>query len=596
MSTDTSNEAGLGKRIVYGLVVALLLSSVSGAAMVNGVDRTALDSKYVADTLESENVYAGITDEYRTNIVENVSRAVNQDLPAGVEVVNFDPRRAANETITQEYVSSQMRGVITDLYAYVRDETDELMLPIDLEPVRENLRGVFGTEQIFVEVETLIKELVGTVEAGSVTVSGEDIASFSESEERYQRTRTQIRVDIVFSVFRAEQPDALLASVIDGYDPREYSEQERQTEIDTREDAIREVLRTRVRDSDQLPEQVRTAFETAEEQIRDRIRSETQTVPRADQLSGPAEQLGMTVVDGLVGEVNYREYQSQLEQNEQALEAAIVSAIDSEIQSTGPENVDFAENITSQQQNTLDTATQAIRVISFLWWLLPVLTLLLVGVLYALTRDGHQTGSTTGKSFIFAGLVGVLVGFVLNPVVQDVIQRRVIDGQQNDAAAVADAVLAVVDGTLRQMGLFFAVVLMIGVVLFQLVAIDRRGTLDPLREALGHEPHDSTTRGADQTAKPGPDSSDTGQAVGDPSIEAEQTPDETEAAPGQSQANEPDPEADITKRHPAKAEDHNNRDGDDVTSGDAADETGFLNDNRSDGTDTSEQSGSDNES
>jgi hypothetical protein len=86
---------------------------------------------------------------------------------------------------------------------------------------------------------------------------------------------------------------------------------------------------------------------------------------------------------------------------------------------------------------------------------------------------------------VTVGAFGVLVGYVVNPLLRSFLEGQATPKGEAEPSGLAQGGLAVVDGTLSQIGLIAALVLVIGLGLFGLVAADRRRKLDGVRDALG---------------------------------------------------------------------------------------------------------------
>jgi xanthosine utilization system XapX-like protein len=467
-----------------------------------GLDRTAFDDEFVVETLEDEDSYAGLTEEFQSEVSENLSQAVGEGLPPGITIANFDANRTAAESITESYIEAEFGDAVTGLYAFVHGETETLVMEIDLAQVRERLQGAFETDQVAVDTPVFVAELAPA--DTPLPTDTETVAALSESQESYEAVRQQLRVDVAFRGVRREDPDRLLDAVIDNYDPEEYTAEEKQQEIDAHEDAIRSYLESELQTDEQLAARVGQRLEEIGEQTRTDIEREVRSIDQPSSVTNAGANLGTTVVDGLISDMTYTEYTTQLENSEETLQTAVAAAIDSEIESSVPENLDLAEGLGGEDGDDLDAVVLVFSLGGLAVWVLPLATIVLVGVVYWLTRDPHRTAAATGKTFATVGAFGVLVGYVVNPLLRSFLEGQAAPEGDTEPSGLAQGGLAVVDGTLSQIGLIAALVLVFGLVLFGLVAADRCRKLDGVRDALGLRSY-VKQRGETDTAAAGDD-------------------------------------------------------------------------------------------
>ena len=184
-----------------------------------------------------------------------------------------------------------------------------------------------------------------------------------------------------------------------------------------------------------------------------------------------------TVLDGLTGEMRYDEYTEQIAADERAIKTAIADFVLQEVS-----DEQSLTDGTDSAESDLEPIRLTAGIVVLLSWLLPVLAVVLVAGLYLVTKSLDSTAMLASVTLIVAGLLGTAVGYVIGPVIAESTEPS---GGGSDP--IVAGLTAVVDGTLATIGRQSAVTLLAGVVLFAVVAADRRGLFDGLRTRLGQE-------------------------------------------------------------------------------------------------------------
>jgi hypothetical protein len=194
-----------------------------------------------------------------------------------------------------------------------------------------------------------------------------------------------------------------------------------------------------------------------------------------------------TVLDGLTGEITYEEYVDQLATNEQRIKEELAASAVADVQDQGPAfgEDDDPEAAFAPFQRAIQWGTTAT-------WLLPLLSVGLVGLGYAVSRSKEQTASMTAGALLLAGITGILVGWVVRPVFIDRLRP-----EEGDPGPLFDGLVGVVDGTLGTIGQQSVILVLAGVVVFAVIFADRQGKLLPVREQLGMGPRAEVTGAAE---------------------------------------------------------------------------------------------------
>mgnify|MGYP000302966946 CR=1 FL=1 len=190
-----------------------------------------------------------------------------------------------------------------------------------------------------------------------------------------------------------------------------------------------------------------------------------------------------TVLDGLTGEISYEEYVDQVASNEQRIKEELAASAVADVQDQGPA---FGED--EDPEAAFAPFARGIQWGTTATWLLPLTSVGLVGLGYAISRSKEQTASMTAGALLLAGIVGALVGWAVRPVFIDRLRP-----EQGDPGPLFDGLVGVVDGTLQTIGQQSVVLVLAGGLLFAGIVADRRGMLLPVREQLGMGPKAEVT-------------------------------------------------------------------------------------------------------
>lgn len=232
---------------------------------------------------------------------------------------------------------------------------------------------------------------------------------------------------------------------------------------------------------------------TLPESEEERIRNDLETSVREefgdqpDPLTESVLSLYMTVFDGLTGELTYETYTDQVAADEQRVKTELAAAAVAELPDEEPV---FAEEDDPEAQ--FAPFRTAVSWATTLSWLLPLLGVVLVGLVYGVSRSVDQTAAVTAGALFWAGLLWVVFGlFLRGPLLAAVTP----DGDPGNP--LATGLLAVLEGTLETIGTQSVLLAVAGVVLYALVAADRRGKLDDLRARAGYAPRHEPSGGGD---------------------------------------------------------------------------------------------------
>lgn len=140
------------------------------------------------------------------------------------------------------------------------------------------------------------------------------------------------------------------------------------------------------------------------------------------------------------------------------------------------------QNITSggTPPGEIETAAASSGIFDILVWLLPALAVVLVGLLYYLTRSAYRTGEAAGAAFIAAGLLGLLGSFGGGPVARSLTEGR-LTLENPEFASLSDGVVAMVGDLFELITLQSGIILALGLVVLAVVYVSEHGYFDSLR-------------------------------------------------------------------------------------------------------------------
>lgn len=135
--------------------------------------------------------------------------------------------------------------------------------------------------------------------------------------------------------------------------------------------------------------------------------------------------------------------------------------------------------------NELDGARSGAGAVGLLSLVLPLLSLLLVGgIFYFSRRSPRHTGQYAGTAFVIAGVLGLLVGYGVGPIVSGSVESA-FDVSGDEVEALADGVVAVVDSMFSTVATQSWILTLLGVAAIGVVYAEENGYIDDLRNTVG---------------------------------------------------------------------------------------------------------------
>lgn len=385
----------VGLVVVAGLLTTTLFAS-------NGVvlaQRTALDADYVTGSLADAGAY---------------ERAHEELFDAGAfgSADSGAPRAAAVEigrsAVTPTYVENQTTANAERLYAYLHGDRDDLVLELDLRPVKARAAVAIGDYVRDASARDLLAETNASVASvPGTSVSTAALLSMGDNRSRYRAVRERVRRDVreravetaANRTYGSLSNDERLALVVHDYDPDDYSDAEKRDLVAERERGIRAALRERVR---------RERGDELDRRVDERLDGVAANASRAaaadDPVANASVALVRTYVAGVAGDRSYETFRADLDGRRAALASAVEARATARLQEAVPDTLDLTAELDASAAATFETLRTAVGVLDALGVVLPLLSLSLAGLLVWLAGSVARGALWVGVSSLFAGL------------------------------------------------------------------------------------------------------------------------------------------------------------------------------------------------
>ncbi len=185
-------------RVLFTPVLFVLLcASFASCIAVEIIDRHLLEADFYLEALDENDAYSRVLDEFLME-VEQADTA--EDLAAGTEVSREELRDLVGEVVPPEWIQEQFETNLGALLAYLRKDTDELILLLEVGPILDRIQPAvsgFAVERI-----------------AEMTI--EQVRSFDEFEDRLDTAMDQIAAGDKLVVLPAyEMTEAEVQQAID---------------------------------------------------------------------------------------------------------------------------------------------------------------------------------------------------------------------------------------------------------------------------------------------------------------------------------------------------------------------------------------------
>ena len=465
------------RAVGIGFLAVLLTVNLVVANAAVATERTALNPTFVKNSLEEEGAYeAG-----QAMIVDAASEQVSSvglidELPISVE-------DAVTRVVTPEYLQTQVESNVDSTLAFLHGNAENPELVVDLVPIKEGVGTVVEDtieDMTMSELIGLLGEQSGSdleVSAQGVTLNVSVIGEMAESESAYREAREEFRADIRERVideianetYETRSNDKLLALVIDGYDPDDYSESEKEAMVEDREDEIKSELEDEIvekrgaRIDREIDQQLSEITDTLESETANAVGGDGEMAGNAT-ITEPAVDMLLVGVRGLTTDMTYEEYRDGIEQSKSDLAENTSAFVVASMSEQVPDRLDLMAEADPSARDSLDRAQRAVILFDYASIGLTLLALVMIGLLYLVSRSYVATSFASGASLLVAGIVGFIAAGQVPKLVENALQSP---GPAELDPAI-DVVLGILDrvfGTLGAQSLALAALGVVGIAL-----------------------------------------------------------------------------------------------------------------------------------
>jgi len=461
--------------LAFVVVVLITTSLVVGNAVV-AVDRTAANEEFVTSTLEEEDTYTTVQSIASE---EAAARIENVDLPAPV---TNDTRADINDTLERAYLKSQTEANIGRVFAYLEGERDRLNVSVNLAPLKENFTTLIENRIANASRGELL-DIVAENDDLSTEVAGEEIslketiANMSENETLYNRERSRVRERAITRAVNESydtavedgEYDPLLALVIEDYDPRNRTEEEKATEVEDREPEIKAELEAEARaggDVVDVDEQLREINAQAKESANATVEGSLSRTEFESAL-GPATTMAALTIDGLTTNQSYAEYDDGMSAAQADLAANISTTVRNRLDDEVEDRFDLLRNdrISDSERAEIRSAAEDARDgygnFDLIVLLFPLVLIVLIGVLYLITRSFPTTAVLSGIPALLVGGVTYAVASAAPDEIEPEIRSELAGSEGPEG--VIDPILGVTEQVLAVVSTQSLVIAVVGV-------------------------------------------------------------------------------------------------------------------------------------
>jgi hypothetical protein len=532
-----------GRKFALLVVAILLVTTVGAANVVMTAEKTALNAEFVDQSLTEEDGYSqlrSVTVDAIDEEVQNASPTESDRIPGSLSE-RINTTAIVREAVTEEYVRNQSQANLYRLYDYLHGERASPDLRVDLVPLKASLADAVGDEVGSVDLSTLVDEYAPSTESVPIEISGNRFSRMRASESGYQEVRRAFRDEVravLFERLRSEEPGLLLEAV--GINPNQYSsDAERRQAVDDNEAEIRQRIRELTRQGANNDIKQRFDRELAEraDDAKDRVRQETRerTGEFSPNVTQAAIDIQVAVIDGLATDTSYQEFSTRIDSAEQTLINEASRLARQQINEEVPDNISAAEQLSPSDREQLTTLSNRVQQVDSVNGALPIVALVLVALLYLVSRSLETTALTTGLALGGVGGASYAGATLAQSPVEDVIREQ-ISGE--DVQAIQELAIGLVGQTLGVLQSQSLLLLVAGVVLVALAIASRLGAFAGLRERVGGQESGAgagTAAGHDHSAQPSDGQQGQPPAGGTDSFEGPGRPPRTDQqGPGQS--------------------------------------------------------------
>jgi len=406
----------LVRKFTVVVVTLLLASTLVTGNLLAAAHLTVLDPGFTQTAIEEEGGY---------QLVENATIATaSSQVSAGV-AEGVDTEALLRESIDRSYLANQTERNVAATYAYLHGNSETLNLTVDTAPLKSELSTAVEEQVRNATVPELLAqsetELDGPVDESTVEQMTANESGYAAAKADFRDdVRQRVLDEAVERAWQNTSNDEKLALVIPDYDPREYTEEEKEQLVADNETEIRAALRERVENErgDEIDQEVDTQLTAINESV-------APSDADSDGIDAVTTDMRATFAEALTTDMSYQTFQSEIDDHKAAAAAAVGDRTEAQLDEQLPDTLDLTEDMDPATRQSLEDAQTAVTWLDRLVFVLPLVGLALVGLLYYATRSVQTVAGSLGVSLVAAGLpiylaLGPLQSFVERSVTQQV--------------------------------------------------------------------------------------------------------------------------------------------------------------------------------
>lgn len=467
----------MGALRVAGLVALAVFVTIAtvGTVGVFTANQTVLSAGFVTDAAEQADAYETIEGE----LVEATTEEVRAVGTGQIPTTAIDAEAIADEAITETYVRTQSERVIAAGAAYLNGDREELALVVDTEPLIEDASAAVGAAVRDIDLAALVEDLgaeqIEAVAGVEVPLSGETLARMQSGPEEYEAVGEQFRADLrqtAIDRVLEERSAAVLLGLI-GIEPPENQE-DRERLVEENEGEIRTAIAEEPAFQAEFDEQLETLREEAAAAIETETRRATEEYEA--NITEPAVDLQLAVLNGLVTDKSYGEFTDRIESAKAAIADEAERIARAEITAALETELDLAEELSAEDRDRIDELAEFVQLSELAGFGLLGAIGLAGALAYGLSRSIDATTGTVGGGLAAGGAVAAIAATQDGRLIREI--EAEFAGETGARAETAEAfAVAVVEGIGGQLSAYGLLALAVGGALLA-AALLRRYALD----------------------------------------------------------------------------------------------------------------------
>lgn len=474
----------LARKFAVVVLTVLLTSTLVTGNLLAAAHLTVLDPGFVQNSVEEEGGYEIVEDATVAAADEQVQNLETGSANIGAIV---DTETLVRDSIDQSYLQGETESNVDQLYAYLHGNSETLDLSVDTGPLKTDIEAAIESQ---IQDATVV-ELLDATNTDLDAIAGSDlpvefdqatVEQMTASQSGYQAVRQDIRQQIreevldtlVQQAWEETSNDEKLALVIPDYDPRDYSEAEKERMVADRESEIRTALRERIVEErgDQIDQGIDERLAEANEQL----------APEPTGDEGPIEaatiEMQAAFVAGLTTDMSYEEFRTDLDEAKAGAADAVGDRAGQQLDQELEDEIALTDGMDAGTEQALAQGQTAVTWLDRLAIIVPLLALVLVGLLYFVTRSGQTVASSLGFALVAAGLpIYLSLGF-LQSMVEQSVENQLTSGDPGELVeAGADLALGIVGQLFGRVGTVSLAFVLAGVALLAIWLALRYGVI-----------------------------------------------------------------------------------------------------------------------